>query len=126
MRTTIAALSILPLLLGGCVSAVKTVVTAPVKAVGKVADWSTTSQEEADRNLGRSVREREAKLGKLTRQRDKAAEKCRGGDEEQCSRAEVTHHAIEAMTCAPYMGSASSTPPPGPAQTGSELCRDRE
>src|SRR3546814_13126320 len=74
MRTTIAALSILPLLLGGCVSAVKTVVTAPVKAVGKVADWSTTSQEEADRNLGRSVREREAKLGKLTRQRDKAAE----------------------------------------------------
>src|SRR3546814_5358917 len=83
MRTTIAALSILPLLLGGCVSAVKTVVTAPVKAVGKVADWSTTSQEEADRNLGRSVREREAKLGKMTRQRDKAAEKCRGGDEEQ-------------------------------------------
>ena len=35
--------------LAGCVSTVKSVVTAPVKAVGQVADWSTTSQDEADR-----------------------------------------------------------------------------
>src|SRR3546814_18351961 len=72
------------LALSGCVSAVKTVVTAPVKAVGQVADWSTTSQEESDRNRGRAMRQREANLGKLTRQRDKAAEKCRGGDQDQC------------------------------------------
>ena len=48
MRVLIAALLAAPLL-AGCVSAVKTVVTAPVKAVGQVADWSTTSQDEADR-----------------------------------------------------------------------------
>lgn len=98
----IIALSISPLLLGGCVSAVKTVVTAPVKAAGKVADWSTTSQEESDRNRGRAMREREAKLGKLTRQRDKATAKCRGGDEEQCRRAEVLDHEIEAVMAEPY------------------------
>ncbi len=61
-------------LLGGCVGAVKSVVTAPVKAVGQVADWSTTSQDEADRNRGRAMREREERLGKLSRQHDKAAE----------------------------------------------------
>jgi len=90
------------LALSGCVSAVKTVVTAPVKAAGQVADWSTTSQEEADRNRGRAMREREAKLGKLTRQRDKAAEKCRSGSEDQCRRAEVLDHEIEAVMAEPY------------------------
>lgn len=95
MRILVLALFAAPLL-GGCVSAVKTVVTAPVKAVGQVADWSTTSQEEADRNRGREIRKREERLGKLTRQRDKAAEKCRRGDNEQCQRAQVLDHEIEA------------------------------
>ncbi len=89
------------LALSGCVSTVKSVVTAPVKAVGKVADWSTTSQEEADRNRGRAMREREAKLGKLSRQRDKATEKCRAGDGAQCRRAEVLDHEIEAVMAEP-------------------------
>jgi len=78
MRAIIIALAAAPLLTG-CISAVKTVVTAPVKAVGQVADWSTTSQDEADRNRGRAMREREETLGKLSRQRDNAAEKCRDG-----------------------------------------------
>ena len=45
------------LLLPGCVAktAVK-VATLPVKATGKAIDWSTTSQEEADRNRGRELR----------------------------------------------------------------------
>ena len=83
--------------LAGCVSAVKSVVTAPVKAVGQVADWSTTSQDEADRNRGRAMRDREERLGKLSRQRDKATEKCRSGQEDQCQRAEVLDHEIEAV-----------------------------
>lgn len=95
MRATIAALLLAPLL-GGCVGAVTSVVTAPVKAVGKVADWTTTSQDEADRNRGRALREREERLGKLSRQRDRAAEKCRRGDDDQCRRAEVLEHEIEA------------------------------
>ena len=101
MRALILPLIAAPLL-AGCVSAVKTVVTAPVKAVGQVADWSTTSQDEADRNRGRELRKREEQMGKLARQRDKAVEKCRDGDEEQCRRAEVPDHEIEALMAAPY------------------------
>ncbi|NIJ39270.1 hypothetical protein FHR22_004017 [Sphingopyxis panaciterrae] len=101
MRTLIIAALTVPLLTG-CVSAVKTVVTAPVKAVGKVADWSTTSQEESDRNRGRELRKREARVGKLSRERDKATEKCRKGDAAQCQRAEVLDHEIEAEMAAPY------------------------
>ena len=84
------------LLLSGCVGTVKSVVTAPVKAAGQVADWSTTSQDEADRNRGREMRKRQERVGKLTRQRDKATEKCRRGDADQCRRAEVLEHEIEA------------------------------
>ena len=100
MRAILFALLSAPLL-GGCVGAVKSVVTAPVKAVGQVADWSTTSQEEADRNRGRALRQREERVGKLTRQRDKAAEKCRDGKADQCQRAEVLEHEIEALMAAP-------------------------
>lgn len=100
MRAIIIALAALPLL-SGCFSAVKTVVTAPVKAVGQVADWTTTSQDESDRNRGREMRKREEQLGKLSRQRDKAAEKCRDGNEDQCQRAEVLEHEIEAVMAAP-------------------------
>ena len=100
MRALLFALLTVPLL-AGCVSAVKTVVTAPVKAVGKVADWSTTSQDEADRNRGRAMREREERLGKLSRQRDKAVGKCRDGSEDQCRRAEVLDHEIEAVMAEP-------------------------
>ena len=100
MRATILLLLSTPLL-AGCVSTVKTVVTAPVKAVGQVADWSTTSQDEADRNRGRELRKREERLGKLTREREKAIEKCRDGREEQCQRAEVLEHETEAEMTAP-------------------------
>ena len=100
MRAILFALLSAPLL-GGCVGAVKSVVTAPVKAVGQVADWSTTSQDEADRNRGRAMREREERLGKLSRQRDKATEKCRSGNEDQCERAEVLDHENEAVMAQP-------------------------
>lgn len=33
-----------------------TAVKVPVKATGKMVDWTTTSQDESDRNLGRKVR----------------------------------------------------------------------
>lgn len=100
MRVLILTALAVPLL-SGCFGAVKSVVTAPVKAVGQVADWSTTSQDEADRNRGRAMRAREEKLGKLSRQRDKAAEKCRDGNQDQCQRAEVLEHEIEAVMAEP-------------------------
>ncbi|HEX7857944.1 MAG TPA: hypothetical protein VF503_30050 [Sphingobium sp.] len=51
----IATLTVLP----GCVArAAWDVATVPVKAGGKVVDWSTTSKEEADRNRGKELRKR--------------------------------------------------------------------
>ena len=71
-------------LLSGCVSLVKDVVTAPIKIVSKTADVLTTSQSETDEKRGREMRKREESLGKLSRQRDKARAKCEDGDEDAC------------------------------------------
>lgn len=55
MRLVILTIGLVAL--SGCVGkVVSTVVTAPVKVVAKTADVLTTSQDEADRNLGRRVR----------------------------------------------------------------------
>lgn len=68
-------LALAPLVLGGCVRTVATVVTAPVKVVGKGVDWATTSQSEADRNYGRKMRKQEEREGKERQKRDKACRK---------------------------------------------------
>ena len=65
---------LLPLAIGGCVSTVAHVVTAPVRAVGQAADWATTSQDEADRNYGRRMRRQEAREG---RERRAQFDRCR-------------------------------------------------
>ena len=101
MRASLLILPIVGLSLSGCVSTVASVVTAPVKAVGQAADWATTSQDEADRNRGRELRAREERVGKLTRQRDKAAEQCADGNQEKCARAQVLEHEIEAEMARP-------------------------
>ncbi len=75
--------------LGGCVSTIGSVVTAPVKAVGQVVDWTTTSQDEADRNRGRKLREQEQRLGKLARDRAKYQPRCERGDDGACARVEA-------------------------------------
>ena len=61
------ALLLLPLLAGGCVSTVASVVTAPVKVAGKAVDWTTTSRSEADRNYGKKMRKAEEREGKERR-----------------------------------------------------------
>jgi aspartokinase len=81
----------------GCVSTAKTVVSAPFKATGKIVDWSTTSQEEGDRNRGRMMRERDERLEKLNDQRAKAERKCRQGQASQCQRAEILGHEMDAL-----------------------------
>lgn len=61
-------LAIAPLVLSGCLArTAANVVTAPVKAGGKVVDWSTTSQDEADRNRGREIRKQEERERKECR-----------------------------------------------------------
>lgn len=83
-------------LLSGCVSLVKDVVTAPVKIVSKTADVLTTSQSETDEKRGREMRKREEALGKLARQRDKARAKCNDGNEDECERARSIEDEIAA------------------------------
>ena len=57
MRKLIAVLAMIVPLLGGCVAKTAyNVATLPVKAGGKVIDWTTTSQKEADRKAGRRMR----------------------------------------------------------------------
>lgn len=53
-----AAGLILPL--GGCTSAYS-IAKAPFQVAGKAVDWTTTSQDEADRNRGRKIRKQEKK-----------------------------------------------------------------
>ena len=86
MRKLLLTLPLLALATGGCVA--KTawdVATLPVKATGKVVDWSTTSQSEADRNYGRKMRKAEAKEGKERRvfdrecRRNPDTDACRAG-----------------------------------------------
>jgi hypothetical protein len=68
MRTvTILSLAFLS---AGCVRAVGTIVTAPVKVVSQGADWATTSQDEADRNRGREIRKQEEREAKERRREE--------------------------------------------------------
>ncbi len=84
-------------LLQGCVaSVVKEVVTAPIKIVSKTADVMTTSQSESDEKRGKEMRKREEALGKLSRQRDKARDKCDDGDEQACGRVKALDDQIAA------------------------------
>ncbi|HET6537512.1 MAG TPA: hypothetical protein VFG34_05280 [Sphingopyxis sp.] len=99
-KITLAAAMML-MLLSGCVSTAKTVVTAPFKAAGQIVDWSTTSEEEADRNRGKALRQRDERLAKLHRQQQKAAKSCAKGSQQQCQRSELLAHEIEALMAAP-------------------------
>ena len=83
----------LPLLTGGCLRTAANIVTAPVKVVGKTADWATTSQDEADRNAGRKLRKQEAREG---RERKKDEEACRKDPD----------------NCGPYQGYRAGDPEP--------------
>ncbi|MCC2980532.1 hypothetical protein [Sphingomonas sp. IC4-52] len=76
----IAAAALLPLTAGGCVRTAASVVTAPFKAAGQVVDWTTTSQDEADRNYGRKMRKKEAREGRERREWEKRCRK----DPENC------------------------------------------
>lgn len=74
----------LALLVTGCVRTAASVVTAPFKVAGQTVDWATTSQDEADRNYGRKMREKEAREGRERREYEKKCrkrpEECRGYD----------------------------------------------
>jgi hypothetical protein len=69
-------ITVAALLLPGCIAkAAWDVATLPVKAGSQAVDWTTTSQEESDRNYGRKMRKQEAREGKERRAYEKACRK---------------------------------------------------
>ena len=96
-RNVRLVLAVVPiLLLQGCVASIVTdVVTAPVKIVSKTADVLTTSQSESDEKRGRDMRKREESIGKLSRQLNKAQERCADGDKDACEKAEDIREQID-------------------------------
>jgi hypothetical protein len=86
MKTRILMVAPLMLLvLPGCVRTVASVVTAPVRAGSQVVDWTTTSQDEADRNYGRKMRKQEARDGKAAKKAEKERRKqCREAGYDNC------------------------------------------
>lgn len=88
LRLAIIVTPAIALVLSGCVA--KTLVdvaTLPVRGAAQAADWATTSQDEADRNYGREIREREERYGRLARQHEDLVEDCDGGDDDACREA---------------------------------------
>lgn len=84
-KSVLIAAPLMMLALPGCVRTVASVVTAPVRAGAQVVDWSTTSQEEADRNYGRKMRKQEAREGKERKKADKERrEQCRKAGYDNC------------------------------------------
>lgn len=67
---------VLPLT-GGCVKTIAGVAAAPFKAGGQVVDWTTTSQDEADRNYARKMRKQDAAEGRARRDWEKKCKKDR-------------------------------------------------
>ena len=94
-RLAFFALPLAAISLGGCLSTVADVVTAPVKVVSKGVDLATTSQSEADEKRGRELRKREERLGKLQREYDKQLKECQEGDRGACDEATDTYAEIQ-------------------------------
>ena len=85
MTKTILLSAPLLIALSGCVSTVASVVTAPVRATSQVVDWTTTSQDEADRNYGRKMRKQEAREGREMKKQDKEPRhQCRDAGYRDC------------------------------------------
>ncbi len=94
-------LILVPLLafgLSGCVAGTLVdVATAPVRAAGQVADWATTSQDEADRARGREIRQREERLGELQREYAELEADCVEGKAHACREAIEVRREMDAL-----------------------------
>lgn len=94
----LVGLTLAALALQGCLArAAVDVVTLPVRALSKGVDVATTSQSEADENRGREIRKREERLGELTRDFDKQAERCADGNRAACEKAQAIRAEMNAL-----------------------------
>lgn len=85
-RLVILATPVLMVMLPGCIAKTALdVATMPVRAGAQAADWATTSQDEADRNYGRRMREQEAREGRDRKKADEQRRReCRRAGYEDC------------------------------------------
>lgn len=85
-RLLILATPVLMVMLPGCIAKTALdVATMPVRAGAQAADWATTSQDEADRNYGRRMREQEAREGRDRKKADEQRRReCRRAGYEDC------------------------------------------
>ena len=79
------SLLVLPLALAACVPTVTSVVTAPVRVVGKTVDVLTVSPSEKDRHYAHRLRKQHERE---VRERKAMAKRCRGHE----STAECQHY----------------------------------
>ncbi|MCX7284531.1 MAG: hypothetical protein NTX28_10890 [Novosphingobium sp.] len=92
MRLALAAMPFAVLLLSGCIAkSAFDLATMPVRAGAQavsttagVYDRVTVSQSERDQKLGRKIRQREERYGRLSRDYGRADAKCRKGDDDAC------------------------------------------
>ena len=95
---TLILLPLAALSLQGCLAkAALDVATAPVRVVSKGVDLATTSQSEADEKRGREIRQREERLGKLQRQREKLENQCLRGNRDACDEAAAVNAEMQAL-----------------------------
>ncbi|MGE4323755.1 MAG: hypothetical protein AB7E60_12105 [Sphingobium sp.] len=82
----VLAAPLLLVLLPGCVArTAANVVTLPVRAGAQAVDWTTTSQEEADRNAGRKMRKQQERDARERRQAEKERQRqCRAAGYDNC------------------------------------------
>lgn len=85
-RLLMLAAPIVLMALSGCIARTAAkVVTLPVRAGAQAADWATTSQDEADRNYGRQMREQEARDEKAQKKAEKERRRqCREAGYDNC------------------------------------------
>ena len=81
----------------GCVGTATRILTAPVRAAGAMVDLATTSRDEADRNRGRRLRERDEAIEHLSRRREREAARCADGNGHACVRLDDLDAEIPAL-----------------------------
>lgn len=87
MKTlSVLVLPAMLLLLPGCVArTAANVVTLPVRAGSQAVDWTTTSQDEADRNAGRKMRKQQERDDRERQRAEKERQRqCRAAGHGDC------------------------------------------
>lgn len=98
MKPSITLALLAALALQGCIAKTAfNIAAAPVRAGAQVADWATTSQDEADRERGREIRRREERLGELSDDLAELEEDCLSGSDKACRDAVAIRREIEAI-----------------------------